>query len=351
VEGEEQLNQDTAELISVVMPTFNAAGFVRQAVESVLQQSHKNLELIAVDDGSSDGTLDILQRMASVESRLRVITKPANSGVADSLNLGFAAAKGKYLARMDADDISAPERLRLQLQYLKEHPSVALVGCWIGLITPTEGVPCAVWRYAEDHATIRAQLLFRSSIAHPSCLFRRGLWDTGLFTYDPTFERAEDYELWTRLSAHAELANVPAVLYLLRVHPSQVGQKHAGEQSEVARRVRLGQIEALGIKPTEDEMKVHEALSVRRILADRSFLDAADAWLLKLRHANSGRVHAEPEFTAVLAQRWYLACRYSTSLGGWARRRFHQSPLADAAPISRSADIRFRVAGMIRHVS
>ena len=158
--------------VSVVMPVYNAEGFVEAAARSILDQTFTDLELIAVDDGSTDGSGAILDRLAAADPRLRIVRRP-NTGVTGALNDGLAAARAPLIARMDADDVSAPTRLEKQLAYLDAHPDIGLLGCaWT--TCPADGrriAPdphlLAIWQRGPD--AIAARLAEgHNIIAHPN---------------------------------------------------------------------------------------------------------------------------------------------------------------------------------------
>ena len=204
--------------VSVVLPVFNAEPYVGEAVESILAQSLADFELIAIDDGSTDGSPGILTGFAARDSRVRVITRE-NRGLAATLNEGIGLATAAYCAIMNADDISLPERLAKQAAFLDAHPHVAAVGSKTRFFAAGASAAPAT-SLPESPAAARRFLEIASPLAHPAVMFRRqAVLDASL--YRPQMVPAEDYDLWLRLAERADLANLPDVLLHYRLHTGQ----------------------------------------------------------------------------------------------------------------------------------
>jgi glycosyltransferase involved in cell wall biosynthesis len=208
-----------APLISVVMPVRNAEAFLDAAIASIRAQTHQALELIVVDDGSSDRTPEILERHAGEDPRLRCLTQ-GTIGIVAALNCGIGQAAGAYVARMDADDIARPDRLARQLDVLSRHPAAALVGSSYQVID-RRGRALRTVHLPTAPDEIRARLATGNCIAHPTVLLRRQALDAvGL--YRAAFRHCEDYDLWLRLAERYELLGIDEPLLLYREHPGQV---------------------------------------------------------------------------------------------------------------------------------
>lgn len=205
--------------VSIVLPVYNAGAFLRQAVQSTLDQTFRDFELIIVDDASTDGSADLIASFH--DPRIRSITHARNLGLVSSLNDGLAIARGRYIARMDADDVMKPERLRKQFDYLESNPGIALVAAFVDLIDP-EGQVTGQWntdRNTVTEAEIRAMMPRTNCIAHPTVLIRRAA--LGDLRYEPRMVEGEDWDLWLRLlSRGARIAKIPEVLLEYRKHPS-----------------------------------------------------------------------------------------------------------------------------------
>jgi glycosyltransferase involved in cell wall biosynthesis len=213
--------------VSVVMPVRNAARYLPAALVSILDQTLADWELVAVDDGSTDATPDILAGWG--DPRLRVARNQTSLGVAGALNVGLGLAQGEYVARQDGDDLSRPERLAKQAAYLDAHPEAGLVAGlahWID----QEGRSLGRRQEPQSPTLLAWRLLMVNPVSHGTVMFRRALVQD-LGGYDPAFEGAEDYELWSRLARRAGLAQLPEELVDYRVYEdSYSNQKYRRHQ-------------------------------------------------------------------------------------------------------------------------
>lgn len=234
--------------ISVVMPVFNSAVYLAEAIESILAQTFSNFEFIIVDDGSSDDSPRILAEYAKKDARIRILRHDNNQGVTAALNTGIAQASAALVARMDADDISLPQRFASQVDYLDAHPETGVCGCRIRHIG-ADGAHLSERALPESDLMIRWYLLFENCLPHPSVIFRRDLLPAGEAYHG---DNAQDYDLWVRLSAHTKFAILPEPLLLYRMHPDQVAQKRGGVQLSRSLGIVKAQLEQLLQEPVSD---------------------------------------------------------------------------------------------------
>jgi glycosyltransferase involved in cell wall biosynthesis len=208
-------------LISVVMPVYNAERYLRIAVDSILAQTVRNFELIAVDDGSTDSSLNILKRFAAADSRVRVISRP-NTGIVGALNDGLAAARGQLIARMDADDWVSPLRFEKQLEFLEKHPRCVCVGASFNYMDADGALIKWSPRETDPHKIEQALLSGDGgALIHPVILMRReALEKVGPYRQEALW--VEDLDLYLRLAMVGELSNVPDVLLHYRYHTQSV---------------------------------------------------------------------------------------------------------------------------------
>jgi hypothetical protein len=219
--------------VSVLMSVYNEERYVGQAIDSILGQTFTDLELIVVDDGSTDASPAIFADYALRDRRVVVLKNDTNHGLVPSLNRGLAAARGEYISRMDGDDVSLPERLARQVLYMDRHPEVGVLGANIAYIDaegglldggrPKDAGPLSA-------GVIRWMLLWRCAIYHPTVMIRHSVLKSTGFTYDSQFRHAEDRDLWTRLASHTRIASLPEVLVHYRVLPTSVCRVHRREQ-------------------------------------------------------------------------------------------------------------------------
>ena len=227
-------------LVSVLMPVFNGAPYLRESVESLLNQDHQNFELIMIDDGSIDETWDIIQGLARRDHRIRPFRNGSNRGLTRCLNDGLQLCTGEYIARLDADDIATPNRLSTQINHLKSHPNIGLVGSFLKTI---EERPRLV-TYPTKHFDIVGMLAFANSIAHPSIMFRRSLITVHGVSY-PDIKYAQDYGFYIRCASVTELSNLPVALTYYRIHSSQISSQKKIEQDECRNEICFQHLAAL----------------------------------------------------------------------------------------------------------
>ena len=211
-------------MISVTMPVYNAERFVKEAIESILAQTYADFECIVINDGSTDGSEEIIKSFS--DARIKLISQP-NRGVIGALNTGLKAAQGTYIARMDADDVSEPTRLEEQIRFMKAHPTVALCGTWAKTIDEN-GKELGAYDYPPaTHTAIRLAMVRSNPFIHPSVMFtRKAIEKVGV--YKKGYKHAEDYELWTRMVATFETANIPKHLLRYRITSGSITQKNWG---------------------------------------------------------------------------------------------------------------------------
>lgn len=234
-------------LVTVLMSVYNGRAWLDSGLECILQQSLDDLEFIVIDDGSSDDTWQRLSARAAADPRLRPVRNETNLGLTRSLNRGLALAQGRYLARQDVDDVSLPDRLRSQAELLEAQPEVALVGAWATRIDAAGRVlPVLGWQPCADRV-IRAKMLLSNAFFHASVMVRRQtLSDHGL-AYDPELPFAQDYDLWSRLLAHGQGANLPRPLIQFRTHAGQISQAQGGAQRATADDIARRNLAAAGL--------------------------------------------------------------------------------------------------------
>lgn len=206
--------------ISVLLPVYNCANYVREAIESILNQTYPHFELIIINDGSKDHSEQIIQSIQ--DNRIRYIPQN-NQGLAATLNNGIALSKGTLIARQDADDISLPARFEEQVKFLNEHPEVVLLGTHAAIISSTGEPENIFHRHATSSAELKTDLLFDNPFVHSSVMFRKSILEKSgnYVTGDHIFE---DHNLWSSISNVGEIANLPKLLVEYRQVSSGISQ-------------------------------------------------------------------------------------------------------------------------------
>jgi glycosyltransferase involved in cell wall biosynthesis len=217
-------------LVSVLMPTYNPGRYISEAIESILGQTLTDFEFLISDAGSTDGSLEVIQRYADSDPRIRLIIRP-KAGIVRALNELIALARCDLIARMDADDIALPARLERQVAYLNDHPECVLVGSRVLIIDP-EGGELTILGRALSHEQIVDDFLANRGqmVYHPAVMYRRQVV-MGLGGYDDRMVEAEDLDLFLRLAEVGQIVNLPEPLLKYREHLKKTGRVRA-EQLE-----------------------------------------------------------------------------------------------------------------------
>lgn len=310
--------------LSVLMPARNAGRFLDEAIESILTQTERDLELVVVNDGSTDDTGERLQGWAGRDRRCRVF-QAAGLGPAGALNVALAEARGALLARMDADDISLPRRLERQRALFERQDRLVVAGTW----ARTFGDAGAhTWRHPTEDGGLRARLVFDSPLVHPTVMMRRSAIN-GLGTvYRPEFGRAEDYDLWERLQHVGAMANLPEVHLRYRTHAAQVTVTSRSDSVAGAAQVRKRLLATWWPECTEADHRWHHAFSAELVPPTAATLDQAEAWLGRLdAHHRHRPLAPAGAWRQVVASKWWEICRHCRGLGPPAFWRFLRSPL------------------------
>lgn len=274
-------------LISVVMGTYNCSEYLGEAIESILNQTIKDFEFIIIDDASSDSTYEIIQSYAQKDNRVIGLRNAVNSGLGYSLYTGVSKARGRFIARMDADDISLPQRFAVQVKFLESHPEVACVGTSakvfgnVSFLAKLKGIHCPT-----QHEEIKAWLLLGTPMMHPSVMFNGELMRNLCLNYNPAYRKAQDFELWTRLVFQAPMANIDKVLHCYRYSSTMAsvsGRKEQIKRSQVMYSRMLAGV--LGRHPSDLDLEIHSLFATQTCLSHSDIIRCID-WTETLINAN-----------------------------------------------------------------
>jgi glycosyltransferase involved in cell wall biosynthesis len=257
-------------IVTILLPVYNAEKYLAEAIQSILAQTFTDFELIAVNDGSIDKSIDILKDFAKNDSRLKVYSNEVNRGIVFTLNRGLYLASGEYIARMDADDICLPERLAKQVAYLSEHPDIGVLGTnflHFGNVNK-------VSNFRLEHELIVLEMIFVNSILHPSIMMRKSVLDRIGVKYSDKFMHIEDWDLWCRLIPHTKFHNLPDVLIQYRVEGQNISIKNKNSSLERLKLFYTHHLEKLFFDFNKDYLSKHMILSNR-------FYDGSDIKSLK----------------------------------------------------------------------
>jgi glycosyltransferase involved in cell wall biosynthesis len=281
----------TAPLVSVLLAAHDAERFLAHAVASILGQTFAELELIVVDDGSTDATPEILA--AFDDPRLRRIRNEERLGLAASLNRALDEARGRHVARLDADDVALPRRLERQLARIGATPRVAVLGS-AALEVDGHGRLGALHRMPSGATVVRWAALFSSPFLHPTVLVDRAALERHELRYDPEFLESEDYDLWSRLLAVEDGDNLAEPLVLYRAHAAQASQRRGELQRSFQQRVALREIARVAPRLDERATELAWRVGAGAAVAPADLADATDAFVALLdafeeRHGSGAR--------------------------------------------------------------
>lgn len=212
---------NSAPMISVVLPVYNGASYLRESIDCILVQSHSNFELLIIDDGSTDDSASIVSSFT--DPRIRFYSQE-NKGLAATLNRGIALAKGAYIARQDQDDISLPDRLSKQVAFMETHPDCGMAGTWASILEEQKPTK-RLHRHDADNLSLQFDLLFDNPFVHSSLMIRKTVFDeVGVYCTNPDRQPPEDYEMWSRVARKFRVANIPEVLHIYREVPQSMSR-------------------------------------------------------------------------------------------------------------------------------
>lgn len=324
------------------MPVYNGSKYLKEAIESILNQSYNHLEFIIINDGSTDNSEKII--LSYNDSRIVYIKNETNLGLIKSLNNGISISKGKYLARMDADDISLTDRLKHQLEFMEQNLEIGVCSCNYVQFRNTSKKKHKAFSL---HDEILGFMLFNSSIIHPSLLIRKSLLDMYSPVFDSNYKHAEDYELWARLIFKCKFSAVNSTDFHYRLHEHQVTQKHNAEQKINANKVRKNILERAGFTISESELIIHSLIGSSERITQFSDLQLAEKWLTNLLNQNKEiKTINVSIFNNIISKQWYDTCG-NTTLGLKAYRFYKTSELKN---LSKKGNLKLFLKCVIRKI-
>jgi len=292
-------------LVSVVMATYNTpTEWLREAIDSILIQTYSNLEFIIIEDCSTNNSHDVLKQYS--DPRIKIIRNKSNLGLTKSLNIGLDIAKGKYIARMDADDISFENRLEEQVKFMESNRDIIGCGSYRMSFGLDENIES--WKLPSSLDEQKIQLFFYNcGLTHPTAMLNHELLIKHCISYDEKYKKAQDYRLWVECVKYAKLHVIPKVLLKYRKHANQVSVSGKNSQDEYANLIRLEQLKDLKIEPDEQETKIHLGLCKGNYNLSP---EAGELWVNKLILSNERyQIFNTKLFNEELNRRWYNICR------------------------------------------
>lgn len=264
-------------LVTVLMPVYNGEKHLAPAIESILGQTYGNFELLIMDDGSTDRSGNIVRSFR--DQRIRYRKSETNQGIEQTLNEGIRLASGTFIARMDADDISLPQRLALQVAYMERYPETGVLGGAIRYLKQNKPGKIVTPPLSDDE--IRVHFLFHNPIFHPAVMFRKKLVEHHAYPLD--YRYAEDYRLWTELSDRTIFANIPNMILHYRIHPGQVTKSKSRLSEYNTDRIKADYLNMLFPGLDQNDVALHLDVISR---CRKVELQTAGTWLEKLAFLN-----------------------------------------------------------------
>ncbi|WP_291726106.1 glycosyltransferase family 2 protein [Bernardetia sp.] len=286
--------------VSVVMPVFNGEKFIKMAIESILNQTYKDFELVIINDGSTDSSAEIIQSYQ--DERIRFLENEGNRGIFYTRNRLFEEAKGEYIAILDCDDCAEPIRLEKQVAFLDENEEFGLVGSWITIID-NENTIKGAWQLEHRPERIAAKLLFLNQFAQSSIMMRKEFSE---LKYRKEYPPAEDYDLWIRIAHKTRVINLPESLIKYRIHDNNISQTQRETADRNVLKIYKNQLEELGVYATPDELKTHTKIGNMNFeVNNKVFFEKAKNWLELLHTKNQRiRVYKTLVFNELLGEYW-----------------------------------------------
>jgi glycosyltransferase involved in cell wall biosynthesis len=333
--------------VSVVMPVFNGAAYLSAAIDSILAQTLQELELIVIDDGSTDDSAAIACGYA--DPRVRFLQNPNNLGLPLTRNLGIDAARGNYIAFLDSDDIALPERLQLQVEFLDTNPDIAAVGASAQPINAEGKVIGSVWRCPGDAAYCKAMLLFRAYMITSTFIVRAPVLRHNRF--DPSIALAEDFNLYNRLCNQHRLLNLPQALIKFRIHPNSITATRRQAMREAIGGINRRQLAALGVAASDQELRLHRHIEWLDMAPSAGLLAEILAWLLRLiEHNEQRQIYDRTALRQAAASRWHAVCDDALRKGcrpAWPA--FYRSPLWRAHAMAMADHLKLAARLLVPH--
>ena len=308
-------------LVSVLMPVYNAAQFLSASLGSIIKQDYDELEIIIVDDESTDQSIDIVQSFH--DPRIVIVKNPENMGLAASLNEAIQVSRGAFLARMDADDIAHSSRISSQVSFMLANPDIDVLGTSMQYF----GESRFLNHFPETHEACRSYLMFNVCFGHPTVMFRRYVFDSAENFYNPRLKQySEEYDLWCRLSDKHRFHNLQQVLLYYRTYPpaikSEAESKRIVNSSEIRKNyltLRLGELH-------HEDWSVHCMATFLTGFKSIEDIRKIDLWFKRLLDLNVQiKVFNQEILKAQLAERFFEVCYAFTSFRSWTILIFYKS--------------------------
>lgn len=300
-------------LVSVLIPCYNAEKYIKESILSILNQTYTNLEIIAINDCSTDSTLEKLEDLAKADNRIKIFSNNENLRLIKTLNKGVELCSGKYIARMDADDISLSTRIEKEVRFLEENPDYDIVSTQFH--TFHENDTNKLYPYANPckFEDIRAFVLFKSCVCHPAVMIRKTLFTDLKLKFEEKYLHVEDYALWSKAVYLTKIANIDESLLLYRVHKTQISTVHEQIQLDNKKEVFKIHCHHWGLDDTDNLLDIYA--SVAESVPQEptlEYLSKCEGFMINLLEINKVKKLCSQSFLdKMLSLHWLRLCANS----------------------------------------
>lgn len=304
--------------VTVIMPVYNAQKYIKHAIDSILNQTYENFELLVIDDASTDSSLDIIKQCQ--DKRIRVVRNEKNMGIAATRNLGIQLCKTEYIALMDDDDIALTTRFEKEVSFLDKNPDVDVVGGHLRVIDQNGQDLNKQWTVNLNPKYIKAFFLLGNNVANGTAMFRKNFIDQYQIRYQDNYFGAEDYRFWVECSLHGKIANLDEVLLYWRTgHNNETGrvnQSRIKEREEVISSIHTYALNETGFRLTSEELSIlNKVFKEEGVVENNEELEklyatmkviAAQAEQLNLDNAKEIKIMCRKRFGEKVGKAFYL---------------------------------------------
>lgn len=301
-------------LLSIIIPAFNAEKYISQAIQSVLNQTYDNFELIIINDGSTDKTKVVIESFK--DERIRYFENEKNSGIVFSRNKGLKLAQGEYIGMLDADDIAYPKKFEKQITFLQQNKDFGMIGSWSKFIDEEGESISGSWKLRAKPEMIPSIMLFKNYFLQSAVLYRKSC--IRQYSFKDGFDILEDYLIWLEIIKKFKVWNLQEYLLDYRIHSGGVTKMHQKEKLEKEKKVFRLQLTELGIDASEKEIELHLLIRNDTQISEVRTLKSIENWMLKIIDQNSKLGKYDHKMLIhVILNRWLKVCFKSKGL--WLR--------------------------------
>lgn len=299
-------------LVSVLIPCYNVEDYVVESVNSIINQTYSNLEIVVINDCSSDGTAAKLSELSLKDGRIKIYDNEVNLKLVKTLNKGIQLCNGKYIARMDADDISLPTRIEKQVEFLERNEDYHVVSTMFYTFK-TGNTKRNLYTNPITNEELQAYLLFRSGICHPAVMIRKTLFSELNLRFEEKYLHVEDYALWSKAIYCTKLANINEPLLYYRVHEHQVSTLNEKRQIDNKKDVFRIHCEKLGLSSTEEDLDIYASVAeCVPLYSSIEYINACELFMKSLLDKNATSQFCSVEYlNRILSLHWIRLCANS----------------------------------------